>query len=174
MVFTAGQTPPSPPDIVPGIGSMGMINPAVCLMLQNIATHAATVRNQKLYLSKSITFDELKSYHFSNCYAHQHIHDAAALGKGQTFLGGSDQKIPKFTVPIFDGSTLEWEEYVNSVEHKFKDNDQLQYLEDDKYCDDHLSWSKSFSLRILDSLAGSDILGYMSNKVKDEGHCAVV
>ena len=174
MVFTAGQNPPSPPDIVQGIGSMVMINPLVCLVLQNIVTYAATVMNQKLYLSNSITFDELKSYHFSNCYAHQYIHDAAALGKEQTFSGGSDQKIPKFTIPRFNGSTLECEEYVNSVEHKFKDNGQLQYLEDDKYCDDHLSWSKVFSSRILDSLTDSDILGYMSNEVKDEVNCAVV
>ena len=89
-------------------------------------------------------------------------------------MGCSDQKIPTFTVPRFDGSTLECEECVNSVEHTFKDNGQLQYLEDGKYCDDHLSWSKDFSLRILDSLAGSNILGYGLNELKDEGNCVVV
>ena len=88
-------------------------------------------------------------------------------------MGCSDQKIPTFTVPRFDGSTLECEECVNSVEHTFKDNGQLQYLEDEKYYNDRLSWSKAFSSRILDSLTGSNILGYMLNEVKDEDFVVV-
>ena len=174
MSSAAGQTLPKPQILDIAIGSVGLISPAVRLVLQNIATYTATVRKRKLYLSKSIQFDELESYHFSNCYAHQRRYDAAALGNGQTPSGGSDQKIPAFTVPKFDGSTLEGEVYVNNVERKFKGNGQLQYLEDDKYCNDHLPWSEAFSSRILDSLASSDILGYMSTELKDERNCAVV
>ena len=88
IAISVGQYLPKPSSLMLESGTVSMINSAICLLLQNIDTYATAVRKCKLYLSKSITFDKLECYHFSNCYVHQRRHDVAALGPRQTSLGG--------------------------------------------------------------------------------------
>jgi len=171
---TAGTNLPLPSTMVMDIDTVGMINPAIRLTLQNIAQFIATVRKRKLYLSKSTTFDELHDYHASNRASHQRINDAAALGQGHKASFAGDHKVPAFTVPKFVGDSLEGQAYVDNVVRKFNGHGQLQFLEDDSYCADHFAWSEAFSSRLLDSVADSDILGYLSTELKDEGNCAEV
>ena len=64
--------------------------------------------------------------------------------------------------------------FVDNVMRNFKGHGQLSYLEDSYFCDDQPVWSEAFSSRLLDSLADSNILGYLSTKLKDEGNCAEV
>ena len=112
-------------------------------------------------------FDELLDYHASNCHIHQHKYDAAAMGQEQS-LKGFDQKVPASSVTKFVGNRLERQEFVDNVVRKFKGHGQISYLEDAEFCDGHPVWSEVFSSRLLDSLADSDILGYLLTKLKDE------
>ena len=175
MTASAGTSLPKPDDLVTDVSSVGMISPAVRLTLQNIAQFTATVRRRKLFLAKSTTFDELHDYHASNRATHLRKYDAAALGLGRKqSSSGGDHKVPAFTVPKFVGDSLEGQAFVDNVVRKFKGHGQLSFLEDDQYCDDHSVWSEAFSSCLLDSLADSDILGYLSTELKDEGNCAEV
>ena len=77
-------------------------------------------------------------------------------------------------MPKFVGNSLEGQEFVDNVVRKFKGHGQLSYLEDGQYCENHPAWSEAFSSRLLDFLANSDILGYLSTELKDEGNCSEV
>ena len=125
---TAGTNLPIPTSMVKDMDTVGMINPAIRLTLQNIAQFVATVRKQKLYLSKSTAFDELHDYHASSRASHQRINDAAALGQGHKSSFAGDHKVPAFTVPKFVGDSLEGQAYVDNVVRKFKGHGQLQFL----------------------------------------------
>ena len=170
---TAGDELPIPLSVCTDAATVGMISPAIRIILRKIQLMIATVRKDNLYLPKSLSFDALESYS-STRYAHQRRHDAAALGNEQTPSGGSDQKLPTFTVPKFDGTTLEGDTYVEAVERRFRNNGQLQFLEDESYCRTHAAWSSAFASRLLDSVADSPILGYLSTNLKKEKNCAIV
>ena len=53
-------------DLVPDENVVDMISPEIILTLDRIAQFTASVRRQKLYLSKSTTFNEMLDYHASN------------------------------------------------------------------------------------------------------------
>ena len=70
-------------------------------------------------------------------------------------------------MPKFVGDSLEGQAFVDNVVHKFNGHGQILYLEDDQYCDNHSVWSEAFSSRLLDSVADSDILGYLLTELKE-------
>ena len=170
---TADDDLPAPKTVIKDANTVGMVSPAIRIILRKVQHMIKAVRKDSLYLSKSLSFGDLEKYS-STHYAHQRRHDAAALGNGQTPSGGSDQKLPAFTVPKFEGTTLEGDAYVESVERRFTNNGQLKYLEDVDYCNANLDWSSAFASRLRDSIADSPILGYLATRFKREKNCAVV
>ena len=171
MTASAGTCLPDPTTLVSDENKVGIISPVIQLTIERIAQFVMMVRRRKLYLSKSTTFDELLDYHASNRHTYQRKYDAAALSKKQSPTE-FDQKVPVFSVPKFVVDSLEGQKFVDKAVRNFKGCGQISYLEDAELCDNHPAWSEAFSSRLLDSLVDSDIHGYLSTKLKDEGNCA--
>ena len=157
---------PMPDHLILDGNTVGIISPTIKLTLQIISHFTAKVRRRKLYLAKSTMFDELLDYYARNCVSHQRMYDAAALRQRKPPSGG-DHKVPAFSVTKFVGDSLEVRAFVENIVRKFKEHGQLSYLDDDQYCNNHPVWSKAFYSRLLDSLANSDILGYLSTELND-------
>ena len=82
-----------PDNLVPDEKVVGMISTAIILTLELIVQFTVTVRRQKLYLSKSITFNEILDYHASNRKSNQRKYDATALGQEHAPTGCQDQLV---------------------------------------------------------------------------------
>ena len=117
MTVSAGISLPMLDNLVPNENVVGIISPAINLTLQHIAQFIVTVIRQKLYLSKSTTFNKLLDYHASNRISNQRITDAAALGQGYIPTGG-DQKVPVFSGPKFVGNSLEGQAFLDKAMRK--------------------------------------------------------
>ena len=85
-----------------------------------------------------------------------------------------EQKIPHFTIPRFTSNRLGGEDYVTIVERKFTSNAVYKFIIDEQFCADNTVMSGAFASRILEAISESDILGYLSEQLKNEMSCSKV
>lgn len=94
---------------------VGMISPAVHLIIWMIGNMIVTVNKDKIYLSRSTSYDKLGQYHFSNHFSHQGRHNTTALGNVY-HRGGGGHMLPIFTKSRFNSTSLQGDTYVDDVE----------------------------------------------------------
>ena len=99
MTASAGTCLTSPTKLVLGENVVGMISSAIQLTLERIAHFTVTMRRQKLYISKSTTFDELLDYHTSNCNSYQRKNMTSLLLERNILLRGLIRKYPRSRFP---------------------------------------------------------------------------
>ena len=93
-------------ELVLGENVVGMICLEIQLTLERIAQFTVTVRRQKLYLSKSTTFDELLDYHVSNCNSYQCKNMTSLLLERNILLRGLIRKYPRSRFPTSQAIAL--------------------------------------------------------------------
>ena len=146
-----------------------MIHPGIVSFLQNLSGFIATVRDNNLYISQSTTYEQLGVYHRN----HRNL-EVPSSTASKSLKPSKTEKVPQFILSKFVGDRLGGAHWIKGVVRKFKGQGIKTYLTDNTYCNVNSDWSSAFASRLLDSLINSDILQYITTKLKDEGNCAEV
>ena len=101
------------------------------MMLAKLASYAVVFEQCNLHVSPKATFDELATGFL--------IH-SKTLVSGIVTANGSQaiSKIPVFSLPIFQGDTMNGDSYLKGIELTFKSAVMADFLCDVQHCDNHL------------------------------------
>ena len=136
-------------------------------MLAKLASYAVVFEQCNLRFSPKATFDKLTSKF--------HIHNKKSVS-GMVTDNGSHAiaKIPVFTLPTFQGDTVNGDSYLESIEFAFKSAAMADFLFDAGYCYNHPTWSSAFASRLRELLKSSTILNFITDEQGTEENCAII
>ena len=82
--------------------------------------------------------------------------------------------MPSFSLPQFDGSTIDGDAWMSSVKRKCNSQGMALFIEDHNCCETYAVWSTTFCSRLLNSIVENDTLGYLATQLAGEKNSYVV
>ena len=150
------------------------VNMSVVRLLVQLANYTATVLQRGKFLTPSVRYKSLERFVLEGTN-HPSRYDTRGsdLSIAHVSQSYSNEKLPGFKVPKFDGDTLRGDIFLKKIRDTFKSAGQAQYLEDDGHCTERIAWSGAFASRICESVADSVTLAFLSTELEEE-NCVVV
>ena len=139
----------------------------VTMMLAKLASYAVIFDQYNLYFSKTATFDELTAEYLT-------CNEKTGSGLVTTNVSSTNSKIPVFSLPTFQGNTMNGDSYLEGVALGFKSAAMADFIYDEHHCEQNPTWSSAFASRLRESLKTFTILNFLANEQDAEENCAVV
>ena len=151
------------------------VNVTVVRLLSQLADYTSTVLRRGKFLTPSVRYKSLEQFVLGGT-DHPGRYDARGSDSSIAHVSQnySNDKLPGFKVPKFDGDTLTGDVYLKKIKDTFKSAGQGLYLEDEDHCTERIAWSGAFASRIRESVADSATLAFLSTELEEENNCAVV
>ena len=111
-----------------------LITVPVLMMLAKLASYAVIFNANSLHMTPGATFDELTAQNMMFSKKNE------MTGVKTTHQESS--KIQAFSLPTFQGDTLNGDAYLESIELSFKSAAMVDFLIDERHCDNHLPRSQ--------------------------------
>ena len=118
------------------------------------------LRKKSLHLSPGVLFSNLATWY--------NMHQGKETKKkpktiskcvdGSKSQANQYHKIPFLKVPIFQGNTLNGDNFIKDINRAFRSVAMVRYLKLKSYCNNNPCWSGAFPSRIRESVAKNDIL----------------
>ena len=157
---------PSPSTAGKNGMALSSISVPVILLLAQLAKHAHKMIKEGYFLDTNVKYGDFNDW----VEALTSTTNVTKSGSG----GTTESKIPAFTLPLFKGTSIKGDKYLEDIVRTFTSNAMQQYIEDEDFCTRNAQWSGAFASRLRESIAESDILSFIATEEESNTNCAKV